>query len=410
MEFLRTSNFFSVEQYGFLENRSTTTQLITTLNDFYISVQKGLCVDVIYIDFAKAFDSVPISILLLKLKNIGIDGKIYKFIENFLTNRSFKVKICESFSESKNTYSGVPQGSVLGPMLFIIFINDIVKIIPEGVKIKIFADDIKLYIEHNNDTSSKNTLKQALDSISKWSKDNAIDISKNKCFALYIGKKNSKEPYFIDKELIQSTESIRDLGVIIDKDLSFSQHISKIIQNAYMTANQLLKILKTRNLKTLILAYKTYVRPHLEYATEVWNPSKKCGQYKIERVQKFFTRISFKKCGLLPIPYQKRLKLCNLDTLVNRRIKTDMVMTYKVLDGRTQLRRSNFFTLAKRYRRRTLYLQPRIHPKKSRNNFFNRVVSHWNKIPNIEKGLKINTFRKFINGCDFTNEFLDSDC
>jgi hypothetical protein len=99
-----------------------------------------------------------------------------------------------------------------------------------------------------------------------------------------------------------------------------------------MTANQLLKILKTRNLKTLILAYKTYVsRPHLEYATEVWNPSKKCDQYKIERVQKFFTRILFKKCGLLPIPYQKRLKLCNLDTLVNHRIKTDMVMTYKVI-------------------------------------------------------------------------------
>ena len=82
-------------------------------------------------------------------------------------------------------------------------------------------------------------------------------------------------------------------------------------------------------------------------------------------------------------------------------------MTYKVLDYRTQLRRSNYFTLAKRYRRRTLYLQPRIHSKKSQNNFFNRVISHWNKIPNIEKGLKIKSFRNFINGCDFTNEFLD---
>nr|CAD2168006.1 unnamed protein product [Meloidogyne enterolobii] len=118
------------------------------LNDFYKSLEKRENIDVIYIDFAKAFDSVPIELLLLKIKACGINGKLYDFIENFLTKRSFKVKIEKEFSESIQTKSGIPQGSVLGPLLFLIFINDLPNYLPSDVKIKIYADDVKLYTYH----------------------------------------------------------------------------------------------------------------------------------------------------------------------------------------------------------------------------------------------------------------------
>ena len=99
--------------------------------------------------------------------------------------------------------------------------------------------------------------------------------------------------------------------------------------------------------------------------------------------------------------------LCKLDSLTNRRTKTDLTMTYKILNHNTHLSPKKHFTLAKKYKRRTLYLQTQTHIKKTQNNFFNRIVKNWNKIPTIEKGLKIKKFRDFLNGMDFTSEFLD---
>uniref|UniRef100_A0A914NU80 Reverse transcriptase domain-containing protein n=1 Tax=Meloidogyne incognita TaxID=6306 RepID=A0A914NU80_MELIC len=138
------------------------------LNDFYNVIQENKSIDIVYIDFAKAFDSVPINRILYKLKSIGIAGKIYTFIKNFLENRTFRVKIENTLSDSYPTLSGVPQGSVLGPLLFLIYINDLPKYLHEGIHIKIYADDVKLYIEHNNDLRTE-VLSEALSCIEQWS-------------------------------------------------------------------------------------------------------------------------------------------------------------------------------------------------------------------------------------------------
>ena len=116
-----------------------------------MNFKKNKSIDIIYVDFSKAFDIVPIELLLSKIWNIGIRGKIYQFIKEFLTLRSCRVKIDNEHSDKYPVYSGVPQGSVLGPLLFIIFINDLPRIFPENINIKMYADDIKLYISHNND-------------------------------------------------------------------------------------------------------------------------------------------------------------------------------------------------------------------------------------------------------------------
>lgn len=380
VEFLNRINFFNKEQFGFLKKRSTTTQLLTMLEDFYNAIQRGENIDVIYIDFAKAFDTVPIDLLLKKLKNIGFEGKIFQFLKNFLTDRSFRVKIGDTFSDPYQTFSGVPQGSVLGPILFLIFINDLPNCLHDGIGFKIYADDLKIYVTYKDETR-KELLKTALHKIEKWSNDNGLKISSEKSMALYIGKQNQNTPYSLCEEIIPREECVKDLGILIDSELSFSQHINKVIKSSYLAANQILKIMKTRDLKTLIFAYKTYVRPLLEYATETWNPHKKSDINRIEKIQKFYTRRAFKKCGLVPLPYEKRLDICGIQKLTKRRKIADLVMTQKILTGQTHLPPQKYFSKTVRAHRKPLLLQNRKCTSKTQRNFFIRIVSLWNKLP-----------------------------
>nr|CAD2197659.1 unnamed protein product [Meloidogyne enterolobii] len=293
LNFLHEKNFFCSEQFGFLKTRSTTTLLITMLEEFYNSLDRNNKIDVIYLDFKKAFDMVPINILLNKVMNAGIGGKVLKFIQNFLKKRTYKVKIGNEFSSSFKTSSGVPQGSVLGPILFSIFINDLPLGLPNEISYKLYADDVKLYISHNND-AKREILEESLKLILDWTSKNGLELSINKCSVLHIGKHNNKKEYKLLDNILESYQNIRDLGIIIDKGLSFDDHINKIIRNAYFKIYQLLRILKTRDSDTLLRAYKAYIRPQLEYATEVWNPTKKGLINEIEKVQKHFTRRLFK--------------------------------------------------------------------------------------------------------------------
>lgn len=364
------------------------------MDDIYEALQKNECIDIVYIDFAKAFDSVPIDLLLDKLENIGISGNTLKFIKNFLTQRTFQVKINESFSSPVEIQSGVPQGSVLGPLLFLIFINDLPNTIPKEILGKIFADDVKLLVRHKN-CQNRELLSSALLSIEKWSNENGIKISSEKTKILYIGKNNDKKRYTIaDNEILES-DCIRDLGILVDSKLKFSQHVNKIIKNAYFASAQILRVLKTRSLETLIFAYKTYVRPHLEYAVEVWNPHSIQNRNKIEKIQKHFTRIAMKRCGLIHRPYPERLVACNLETLENRRDITDLIMAHKIITNKTHLDPQKYFSFANRVKRKPLTIQNKRITSKTKQNFFARVVNNWNKLP--KEIMEISDTKNFKN-------------
>nr|CAD2196444.1 unnamed protein product [Meloidogyne enterolobii] len=401
IKFLNKKSYFSDDQYAFLTNRSTSTQLLVMLNDFYNAIQENKSIDIVYIDFARAFDSVPINRILYKLKSIGIAGKIYTFIKNFLENRTFRVKIENTLSDSYPTLSGVPQGSVLGPLLFLIFINDLTKYLPEGIHIKIYADDVKLYIDHNNDLRTE-VLSEALSCIEHWSSLNGLDISLEKCVVLYIGKNNHKRTYKLLGKQMSEVDSVRDLGIIIDSSLSFSKHYEKIIKNAYFLTHQIFRVIKTKDINKLVFCYKTYVRPCLEYATEVWNPSKAETSHQIERVQKFFTRIALKICSITPRNYEERLKLCKLKKLTERRCISDLCMTYKFITGHTHLKPDKFFIFAKRNLRRKYLIQNKGYSFKTKNNFFIRVINIWNKLPKeVIECANPKKFRVLANCVDF---------
>ena len=236
-------------------------------------VDEGHDLDVIYLDFAKAFDKVPHQRLLRKLENHGIKGKVLKWITSWLSDRKQRVSIGGRCSGWQWVLSGVPQGSVLGSLLFLVFINDI----DEGLVSDIlkFADNTKIFqaVSSERDCLS---LQRDLTSLAEWSKRWQMEFNTSKCTVLHIGSGNRQFPYELNGQVLSSTKGEKDLGVIIADNLKSSSNC----QAAYSKANRVLGMLKRtityKSPDILLLLYKTLVRPLVEYCTPAWSPHYNC--------------------------------------------------------------------------------------------------------------------------------------
>jgi hypothetical protein len=291
MNYVTENKLLAANQYGFLPKRSTVCQLLDCCNDWFQAFDnenRGSQIDVIYLDYAKAFDSVVYSKLLFKLNNLGITGLVFNWIQNFLTDRTQCVRVGSSFSTCRNVTSGVPQGSVLGPLLFVLFINDITLINPNS-STKLFADDVKLYVLSAG-IASQVLMQSYLDNIFTWSNLWQLTLSPSKCCVLSIGKNPIHYSYSINGVLVQRVNAIVDLGVTIDQKLTFDDHVSHICTTARQRSALILKSFCSRDPVLLYRAFTTFVRPLLEYASCVWNPYINSHIAKIELVQKTFLK------------------------------------------------------------------------------------------------------------------------
>ena len=266
---LDEKNLLYDSQHGFRKGRSCLSNLLTFLDDVTNLLDNGDCVDVAYLDFAKAFDKIPHQRLISKLRNHGIDGNVLRWIENWLKDRHQSVKFLNTMSGWRNVTSGVPQGSVLGPILFLIYINDI----DNGIEkwLLKFADDIKVIGKVQNSDDHK-LFQSVLDRIEKWSSDWLMLLQAKKCKVVHIERNNPKYEYIINGEKLEEVNVEKDLGIMISSDMKVS---SQCIA-AYNKANRMLGLLKrTISLKSadiLVKLYKTLVRPHVEYCTVAWSP------------------------------------------------------------------------------------------------------------------------------------------
>ena len=284
-DFLENLCLYSPCQHGFRKNRSCTSQLLEVVEDFTSYLDNNETFDVIYLDFRKAFDSVPHKRLLNKLKSYGITGKVHTWIESFLTNRTQKVIVGEGESKSSPVISGIPQGSILGPILFTIYINDL----PDCISgpCKIFADDTKLYNYSNN----SHHLQEDLERVEEWSHKWQLHFNISKCKCLYYGKNNPNNRYYLENQPIANCSQEKDLGVTFDTEINFKKHITNITKKA----NQMLGIIKRNfsfiNKDIFIKLYKSLVRPHLEYGQCIWSPYLIHCKKEIEKVQRRATKI-----------------------------------------------------------------------------------------------------------------------
>ena len=364
-------------QHGFMPKKSCLSNLLLYLEDVTNLVDQGLPVDIIYLDFSKAFDSVPHQRLLAKLTAHGIGGHVLRWIGDWLNGRKQRVVVNGCASTWKDVTSGVPQGSILGPLLFIVFINDIdYNIVSTLSK---FADDTKAYRSVEN-TERAFTLQDDLHKLFAWSQDWQMLFNSSKCKCLHVGFNNQQYDYFLGDEPIETTRLEKDLGVQISEDLKSENHISYIVKKANRISGCIKRTYTDKSRRNMIYLYKTLVRPLLEYCQQAWSPVYKKDIQKVEKVQRRFTKMIN---GLKTLPYEERLKKCNLLSLEKRRARADLLETFKIHSGETDVDPKALFTHYNNSKTRghaKKIFKKHTHLVIRKNFYSQRIISPWNKL------------------------------
>ena len=420
-DFLENNNIIPKCQHGFIRKKSVVTSLIETFEDLSIAHENNLATDVIYIDLSKAFDSVPINRLISKLSSFGICSPLLDLIQYYLTNRTYTVRVGNAYSNNKPIPSGVPQGSVCGPILFIAYISDLPTYCKvSGVTTKLFADDLKCYSSSTSPDIIGTLLYDFIGKFTEYCYINGLSINPNKCNVLHLGKKNKNLPYAISGIPINSVENnqpIRDLGLHFTSDLKWQKHIEIICKKATRTSFALLKSIKYSNSEMLVNLFKVYVRPILEFATNVFNPFLVKDITKLEKVQKDFLRFIYKRSHpniykqnpLTPTPsYIELLFIHNLESLELRRLKSDLIMFHKHLHGDAKINCYNSYKISETRTRGDKYkIIPNVCSTIIRHNsFFVRTSRIYSKLPQETRHCDLKLFKTKLSTPHILDQFL----
>ena len=268
---------------------------------------------------------------------------LLSWISYFLSNRTQRVRVGSSLSYPCTITSGIPQGSVIGPLLFNLFINDISDIIDPTSTIKIFADDVKIYTDISSFPGSFMDRQTNLDHIYQWSHLWQLPISHSKCDSLILGHADLPSPLHLSNIPIPCSSRIVDLGIAFDPCLDFKNHIFDIVTRAKQRAALIHRCFISRDISILVKAFTTYVRPLLEYAPQIWSPHHITLINSIESVQRSFTK---RLPGFLNKSYQERLTLLNLQSLEHRRLIHDLILCYNIIHNRIAITQNDFFQLS----------------------------------------------------------------
>lgn len=399
MKHLERNNILCDNQHGFRAKHSTETQLILTMNDLTKSIDEGKTIHMAILDFAKAFDKVPHRRLLYKLSHYGIRGKLHNWMEHFLTERTQRV-VCDGVaSEACEVVSGVPQGTVTGPLLFLLFINDLPADL-RGIS-RLFADDCLAYTI-GEDYQQMQALQVDLNQLEIWQDKWGMSFNATKCFIMKISNKRhppDNHYTFCGKQLIE-VKSHPYLGVEIDNKLRWNVHMS----NNTAKANKILGCLR-RNLwfcskPVKETAYKSLVRPILEYASTAWGPHYQGDIQKLEAVQRKAARFCMgdyhQKSSVT-----KMLNELGWETLESRRKTARLTMMHKIVNGHVGINKDDHLVLNTEQRTRKcnhtnfkpIYGRLDVYKK----SYFPRTIHEWNKLDNyaVER-TTIDTFKKYI--------------
>ena len=360
----------------------------------------GKCFDVIYLDFSKAFDVVCHKRLMVKLEAIGIGGKLIKWLKDWISRRRQRVVVDGNFSEWVEVVSSVIQGSVLGGILFDIYVGDIDEVVIMAM-IKKFADDTKLAMVIKN-LEDAHRMQANLDSANEWAKLWKMSFNAKKCKVMHFGKNNIRYNYMMDGCAVEETKEEKDLGVWMEQDMKPSKQCQVAAQTANWALGQLSRAFHFRKANCLIPLYKTFVRPKLEHAIAAWSPWMEGDKEVLEKVQRRLIRLISDKKGAT---YEERLDSVGLTTLADRRVRGDMIETFRTIKGFNRVDKSNWFqfrcssnTRATRStvtivdgdvcERDDVLFMEKVRVDTRKFFFTNRVINRWNQLPDEVKNKK----------------------
>lgn len=320
-----------VEQHGFLPGRSVETNLITYTNFIHNAFNGSNQVDAIYTDFSKAFDRIDHNILMRKLSQFEIPQGLLAWLGSYITDRFQAVRVGNFVNAFHRVSSGVPQGSHLGPILFLAYINDIT-VCFEHSRFLLYADDCKIFLDLNCNSDCSN-LQSDLDRFHKYCTDNSLFLNYNKCSKITFSR--SRYPlnfsYILGGTALQSVDRICDLGVMFDCKLSFNLHVDYIIPKALKRLGFIIRTCRSfTNINCIRVLYIAYVSSVLSYASTVWNPQYTVSINRIESVQHRFMRYVTHKIYLPYCDYGLRCRVLDFQTLQQRRLACDLLFIYKL--------------------------------------------------------------------------------
>ena len=395
VDHLREHELIKGSQHGFCKGRSCLTNLLTFLEHITKYVDEGYPVDVVYLDFSKAFDRVPHARLVNKLRAHGIGCTLSAWIGEWLTDRQQRVVLNGAKSDWSHVKSGVPQGSVLGPILFTIYINDIDCNITSNL-LK-FADDTKLYRKITS-IDDADAIQNDLRTMYKWSVDWQMLFNVEKCKTLHIGTHNLHYDYFIGDNLLDSTKEENDLGVLINPALSCSKHCARAAKRATCILGQIKRTFTYKSATVVKKLYTSLVRPRLEYCTQACRPWLQQDVNLLESVQRRMTR-------LIPgwadkYTYEQRLRKLHLTTLETRRLRADLIEVFKMINQMDNVNLSDFFQINCNNTRGHEYkfqkTRARLDIRKY--SFSSRVVNEWNNLSmEAVQSTTLNGFKKHVD-------------
>lgn len=423
-----TKHDINTNQHGFMANRSTNTQLLDFYDRVfsYVDVRKQF--DCVFLDFSKAFDSVPHQLLQNKLKSFGYNGTLLNWFKNYMANRRQKVVIQGEDSNYVPVLSGVPQGSILGPLLFLYYINDLSKCISDNNhQLYLYADDTKLGSCINN-VEDCNELQKTLDMLCTWSITWGLKFNTEKCKYISFGNKNKiHHTYTMYGIGLEQVSSYTDLGITVCSNLKWDKHIN----NCVSRANQRIGFIKRCvghgcSLDVKKKCYISMVRPLLEFNSIIWSGCTKNQLIKIESVQRKTTKYILNSYdGVLN--YKERLTKCCILPLTLRRDYLDIVFFYNCIKDLTDFNIYNIVNHNLNNRNVTrsdadqmLLHRKLVHTESYRRFYSSRITYTWNKLPQALRYTELTdighntTFKKelkkWLTGYFNTNFDVNSTC
>ena len=389
MTYFIKNNILNKAQHAYMKGHSTETCLNELVNYTYQELDIGKLVGVASLDLSKAFDSICHSHLLVKLSKMGIGKNSINWCKSYLTNRKQQTKFKNFLSDEETVTSGVPQGSIMGPILFISFVNDL----PENFqncKIVSYADDTQILVSGKNTKEIKAKLENLIETAQKWYSKNSLLNNITKTEIMLISARKHKETLYVNiiddgkTKRLESQKSIKILGVHIDQNINWSKQIQEINKKAKFAARNLKRINMMIPLKSRLLLYNSLVASHLKYADTVWAGCNVRDQNKLQRTQNLAVKsilgmkkyesatTALKKANLLPLETKRKIhEAVYIQKGLSNKLPKSVCEKYQQLQPQTSFRSSNQKVLT----------IPKHKTEKFKHSPLYRTVNIWNSIP-----------------------------